>query len=113
MPRLTERRMPLKSSIITNRQSSSKASSIFAIDFSGTVLAHPYRPNLVGKNEIGLNDTNGVPFFKNMANAALEGNGTVYYVFANPAHNKKPELKLTYVEKVDNAWWLGVGIYAQ
>lgn len=84
---------------------------IFAVDFNGTTIAHPYRPDFVGKSQMSLNDTNGVPFFKNMATVANRGNGSVYYVFANPAHNKKPELKLTYVEKVDNGWWLGAGTY--
>jgi signal transduction histidine kinase len=84
---------------------------VFALDFNGTVLANPHRPDFVGRNEINLNDTNGVPFFKNMATLANSGNGSVYYVFANPAHNDEPELKLTYVEKVDNTWWLGAGTY--
>lgn len=84
---------------------------IFALDFNGIALAHPYRPDLIGKNQLGMNDTNGVPFFKNMLNVAKGGNGFVYYVFANPAHNKKQELKLTYVEKVDDTWWLGSGTY--
>lgn len=84
---------------------------VFAIAFNGTTLAHPYRPDFVGKNLLNLTDTNGVPFFENMANVAMKGNGSVYYVFANPAHNKKPELKLTYVEKVDDNWWLGAGTY--
>ncbi len=84
---------------------------IFAVDFNGTTLAHPYRPDFVGKSQMTLNDTNGVTFFKNMATVAERGNGSVYYVFANPAHNRKPELKLTYVEKVDDNWWLGSGTY--
>ncbi|MFB3763909.1 MAG: cache domain-containing protein [Methanotrichaceae archaeon] len=84
---------------------------IFAVDFNGTTIAHPYRPDFVGKSQMDLNDTNGVLFFKNMAIVAKRGNGSVYYVFANPAHNKKPELKLTYVEKVDDTWWLGAGTY--
>lgn len=84
---------------------------IFAVDFDGVTLAHPYRSDFVGKSQMDLKDTNGVAFFKNMASVAKMGKGFVYYVFANPAHNKKPELKLTYVEKVDDAWWLGSGTY--
>jgi signal transduction histidine kinase len=84
---------------------------IFAVDFNGTTIAHPYRLDFVGKSQMTLNDTNGVIFFKNMATVAETGSGFVYYVFANPAHNRKPELKLTYVEKVDDSWWLGSGTY--
>jgi signal transduction histidine kinase len=84
---------------------------IFALDFNGIELAHPYRPDLVGKNQLGLKDVNGVPLNQNMVSIAKTGNGFVYYVFANPAHNKKQELKLTYVEKVDDTKWLGSGTY--
>lgn len=84
---------------------------IFAVDFDEVTVAHPYRSDFVGKSQMDLKDTNGVAFFKNMASVAKMGSGFVYYVFANPAHNKKPELKLTYIEKVDDAWWLGSGTY--
>jgi polar amino acid transport system substrate-binding protein len=84
---------------------------IFAVGSDGVTLAHPYRPAFVGKSQMDLLDTNGVAFFKNMASVAKTGKGFVYYVFANPAHNGKPELKLTYVEQVDNTWWLGSGTY--
>jgi polar amino acid transport system substrate-binding protein len=46
-----------------------------------------------------------------MVTVAGRGNGTLYYVWANPAHNKKLETKLTYVKKVDDTWFLGTGIY--
>lgn len=84
---------------------------IFAIDFSGVTLAQPYRPEDVGKSQMRLKDANGVLFFKNMVTVARRGNGILYYVWANPAHNNMLETKLTYVEKVDDAWWLGTGIY--
>jgi polar amino acid transport system substrate-binding protein len=84
---------------------------IFAVGSDGVNLAHPYRPDFVGKSQMDLLDTNGVAFFKNMASVAKMDGGFVYYVFANPAHNKKPELKLTYVEKVDDTWWVGSGTY--
>lgn len=84
---------------------------IFAVGSDGVTVAHPYRSDFVGKSQMDLKDTNGVAFFKNMASVANVGNGFVYYVFANPAHDKKLELKLTYVEKVDDTWWLGSGKY--
>jgi polar amino acid transport system substrate-binding protein len=84
---------------------------VFADDFNGVSLAHPYRPDFVGNSQLDLKDANGVEFFKNMISVAKSDNGFAYYVFANPAHNKKPELKLTYVEKVDDTWWLGSGTY--
>ncbi|HWQ19528.1 MAG TPA: cache domain-containing protein [Methanotrichaceae archaeon] len=84
---------------------------IFANDFNGIALAHPYRPDFVGKSQIDLKDVNGVTFIKNMINVAKRGEGSVYYVFANPAHDKKQELKQVYVKKIDDSSYLGSGTY--
>ena len=84
---------------------------VFAVDFNGVALAHPKRPDFVGKNQLDMKDPNGAAFFKNMLNVAKYGKGFVYYVFANPADNNKQELKSTYVEKVDDSWWAGAGNY--
>jgi polar amino acid transport system substrate-binding protein len=84
---------------------------IFAIDFNGVTLAQPYRPQDIGYSHLDLKDPNEVLFFKNMLNTAKRGNGTLYYVWPNPAHDNAFETKLTYVEKVDDTWWLGSGIY--
>jgi len=84
---------------------------VFADDFNDVALANPYRPDFVGKSQLNLKDTNGVVFIKNLGSIAKRGNGYAYYVFANPAHNNKQELKLTYVEKVDDTWWLASGTY--
>ena len=84
---------------------------VFAYDFNGVTLANPYRPDFVGNNKLDLKDTNGVGLIKNLVSVAKRGNGYAYYVWANPAHNNKQELKLTYVEKVDDTWWLASGTY--
>ncbi|HWQ19998.1 MAG TPA: cache domain-containing protein [Methanotrichaceae archaeon] len=85
---------------------------IFADDFSGINLAHPMRPDFVGKSQFDLKDKNGVAFIQNMiAIAKTGGSGLTYYIFANPADGNKEELKLVYVKKIDDAWWIGSGIY--
>jgi len=84
---------------------------IFAEDFNAIGLANPYRPDFVGKSLLDLKDANGIEYKKNLVTVAKRGNGYAYYVFANPAHNNKQELKLTYVEKVDDTWWLASGTY--
>jgi polar amino acid transport system substrate-binding protein len=84
---------------------------VFASDFNGVALANPYRPDFVGKSQLDMKDINGVGFVKNQVSVANRGNGYAYYVFANPAHNNKQELKLVYVEKVDDTWWLASGTY--
>jgi polar amino acid transport system substrate-binding protein len=84
---------------------------IWAYDFNGTTLAHPYRPDLVGNNNINLTDINGVPIIKNMMMIAEKGQGFLYYVWPNPRHNNKDEFKLTYVMKANDNLWVGSGIY--
>lgn len=84
---------------------------IIAYDFNGTCLAHPYDPELIGKNVINTTDANGVALKKNMREVAKSGSGFTYYVWPNPAHPGSEELKLTYVLKVDEELWLGAGVY--
>jgi len=84
---------------------------IFANDLDGICLAHPMKPEFVGKSQQDLKDVNGVPFIKNMASAAESGSGFTYYIWANPAHDNKPELKLVYVKNIDDSWYVGSGIY--
>lgn len=85
---------------------------IFADDFNGVNLAHPMRPDFIGKSQFDLKDANGVAFIQNMiAIAKTSGSGLTYYIFANPADNNKEELKLVYVKKIDDNWWIGSGVY--
>jgi polar amino acid transport system substrate-binding protein len=84
---------------------------IIAYDFKGTRLAQPYMPEAIGENALNVTDLNGVTIVRNMLNVARRGNGTLYYVWANPIHNNKLETKLSYVEKVDDTWFLGAGTY--
>lgn len=84
---------------------------IYAYDFNGTNIAHPFKPDLIGKNKLNLTDSNGVPFIKNLIDVAKDGKGFTYFIFPNPAHGNKDEFKIAYVMKVDDNWWLGSGIY--
>jgi signal transduction histidine kinase len=43
---------------------------------------------------------------------AQNGGGFTYYLYPDPAKNMTPGLKLSYVTKVDDTWWMGAGIYA-
>lgn len=84
---------------------------IYAYDFNGTNIAHPFKPDWIGKNKLNVTDSNGVPFIKNLINVAKEGKGFTYFIFPNPAHGNIDEFKIAYVMKVDDNWWLGSGIY--
>jgi polar amino acid transport system substrate-binding protein len=84
---------------------------IFAYDFNGTLLAHPYLHNLIGRNNLDLVDPNGVHFVKNLIEVAKSGQGFAYNVYPNPNRSNQTELKLLYVVKVDDNLWIGSGIY--
>jgi signal transduction histidine kinase len=84
---------------------------VFAYDFNGTLLAHPYLPNLIGRNNLDLVDQNGVHFIKNLVEIAKQGKGFAYSVYPNPNQANQTGLKLLYVLKVDDGLWISSGIY--
>ena len=84
---------------------------IYAYDFNGLTIAHPFNPEKIGINRITEKDAKGNLFIKNLRDAALNGSGFVTFYYINPAHNRTVEQKLGYVKKVDDTWWLGSGIY--
>jgi cytochrome c len=84
---------------------------IYAYDFNGTTVAHPFNPEKIGINRLNETDAHGNYFIKDLRDAAENGTGFVGFYYINPAHNSTVEKKLGYVEKVDDSWWLGSGIY--
>ncbi|HWQ18941.1 MAG TPA: cache domain-containing protein [Methanotrichaceae archaeon] len=84
---------------------------VFAYDFNGTLLAHPYLSDKIGRNNLDLLDPNGVPIIKNMVEVAKQGEGFAVYVYPNPNEANQTGLKLVYALKVDDGLWIGSGIY--
>jgi len=84
---------------------------VFAYDFNGTTLVLPFSPELVGVNRLNVTDSQGEFFIRNLRDTARNGTGFVRYTYPNPAQNNTVESKLSYVEKVDDDWFLGSGIY--
>jgi signal transduction histidine kinase len=83
---------------------------IFAFDINGNVLAS-LKPDWIGKNLLNETDPNGIPFLKNEINALGNEDGFLYFIFPNPNHGNKNELKLCYMMKADDNWYVGSGIY--
>jgi signal transduction histidine kinase len=83
---------------------------IFAYDFKGNTTA-TFRPELVGTNRLEIQDPNGVYSFKDVIDVAKRGEGFVYVLSQDPAENLTYKLKLDYVKKVDDEWFVGSGIY--
>jgi len=84
---------------------------IYAFDYNGTTLALPHQPRLIGTDLSGLQDPFGVNYTRVEILLAQHGGGFIFYHYPNPAHNMTLEPKMSYVEKVDDAWWLGAGVY--
>jgi cytochrome c len=74
---------------------------VFAYDLNGTCLAHPIKPERVGKNNLGDKDPDGRLFVKERLELAKKHRkGWQDYKFHNPATNKV-EQKVAYFELVD------------
>lgn len=85
---------------------------IWAYDFNGVNLAHPWHPEYTGNNKLDLADPSGFRMIEAMRNAAGNGSGYVWYEFENPV-NGDTEPKLAFVKRVDDTWWLASGIYGE
>jgi signal transduction histidine kinase len=101
----------LKEFMNTNGEFKKGELYIYAYDFDGTVISHGGQAELVGKNLIGMSDSNGVQVIKELVELAKQGSGWLEYLWPNPEHGNKIEPKAGYVMKVDDTWFLGSGIY--
>ncbi len=86
---------------------------VYAFDYNGTTLALPYQPELVGTDLSGLQDPYGVNYTQVEIFLAKQGGGFIFYHYYNPARNMAPEPKMSYVQNVDETWWLGAGVYIE
>ena len=75
------------------------------------VLRPQSKPDWIGENKLNETDSNGVLYIRDLTNVAREGKGFTYFIFPNPSHDNKGEMKLGYVMKVDDNLWLGSGLY--
>ncbi len=75
----------------------------FVYDRTMTMLAHPVRPDLVGRHLLDLKDWPGGTYFRREIQAVARdhGHGWVDYEYVNPL-NQAREAKTTYVEGVDD-----------
>lgn len=73
---------------------------VFAYDLKGTVIAHPFRPSIRGKNVLKETDSKGKFFRKEIIEKAkTEGEGWVNYTYFSPK-TRKDKFKTTYFKKV-------------
>ncbi len=84
---------------------------IYAYDYKGTLLAHPYLPEQIGNNLINRTDSFGMKNIQALVDTAQNGGGYVVFIWPNPDQGNRDELKIGYVLPVDDTWWVGSGIY--
>jgi signal transduction histidine kinase len=83
----------------------------FVYDMKGRCVAHGARPALIGKNLIDIKDQDGKFLIREMIDMVNgPGHGWVDYKWPNPITNKIED-KTSYVEKLGDGYWVGVGVY--
>ncbi|HZD90219.1 MAG TPA: cache domain-containing protein [Pseudolabrys sp.] len=85
----------------------------FIYDLNGVCVAHGAKSVLVGKNLLDLKDPDGKYLIREMVKLAKgPGQGWVDYKWPNPITNKIED-KSSYVEKLGDKYFVGVGVYKE
>lgn len=82
---------------------------IYAYDFDGNIVAHGEKPDLVGRNVIGLVGTKGSADLEEIRELILRaegGSGTLESQKQNTTTEEKIT-RLNYVEKIDETYFIG------
>ena len=87
---------------------------VFAYDFNGVCVAQGDNPKLVGQNLYNWQDADGRYNIRGHIDvASKKGSGwSPVYKWTNP-ETKKIEPKMTYIKKIDDTLWIGVGVYGK
>ncbi len=86
---------------------------VFAYTMEGVNTIHGVKPQLNGKDLSGMKDQNGVEIIKGMIQVVqTDGSGWFDYQWPNPTTNTV-QAKSSYVTKLDDDHFVGVGIYVQ
>ncbi|MCZ9312962.1 MAG: cache domain-containing protein [Methanocorpusculum sp.] len=84
---------------------------IAAFDTNGTLLADALRPNLIGSDRSILTDSNGVQILQTLVQRASQGGGHAMYLHPNPMHDQRLEIKSSYIQPVNESWFVVAGKY--
>lgn len=91
---------------------------VYAYDYNGTLLAHPYAAEEVGTNRENGTDVRGLPVTRIGAETAAGGGGYIVYLYPAPENGSIDESardsyvpKLGYVAPAGETWWIGAGVY--
>ncbi len=84
---------------------------VYALDYSGTALALPFQPGLVGTDFRTLKDASGKYYTDIEIALAKAGGGYILYHYPYPSGAQQSTLKISYVRPVDDTYWIGAGVY--
>lgn len=91
---------------------------VYAYDYNGTLLAHPYEKEAVGSDRGNWTDVRGLPAIRIGADTAANGGGYIAYLYPAPENGSIDESAVeTYVPKVGyvapagETWWVASGVY--
>lgn len=91
---------------------------VYAYDRNGTLIAHPYQPELVGTDRSNWTDARGLPFVRLGNATASSGGGFIAYLYPAPQNGTIDEKaldlyepKLGYVAPAGDGIWIGSGVY--
>lgn len=83
----------------------------FVYDRSGTNLVHPRQPELVGRNLLDLQDSDGTQMIRELLQRAQEGGGFTRYKWNKPSKDGLED-KLSYAVSIPRLdWMMGTGLY--
>jgi signal transduction histidine kinase len=88
-----------------------KGHYIYAYDYQGTLLAHPYLQDEIGTSLINRTDSFGMKNIQALVDTAQAGGGYVIFIWPNPDQGNREEMKIGYVLPVNDTWWVGSGVY--
>lgn len=85
----------------------------WVLNYEGVVLMHPFRKELVGKNNLNLKDNKGNFVFAEFINATRgSGKAFVEYYWQKASHEQNIENKLSFVIRFAPwGWIVGTGMY--
>ncbi|THB69100.1 MAG: HAMP domain-containing protein [Desulfovibrio sp.] len=87
---------------------------IWIHDLGHTMVMHPAKPELEGRDMTDFQDPNGVFLFQEMVDLCVgQGEGVVEYSWAKPGE-EEPKLKISYVRLIEEMGWIvGVGAWVE
>ncbi len=84
---------------------------VMVMDYDGNMLSHGANTKLIGKNLLGLKDSDGIYMVREFIRVAKsQGSGWVDYKWTNPT-TKKIEKKSSYIQKLEGNTFIVCGIY--